>query len=125
MQKPDTEEIILKALYAEAIHHGDFNEVTAQRLDMESRDFGWALYVLQMRGLIEGCKFQPPHPSTPGAVMGVIRRNLTLTAKGFEQVENDMGVGNTGERLEGLWRFFRDIGVSVFAEQIWAWMQKI
>ena len=25
MQKPDTEEIILKALYAEAIHHGDFN----------------------------------------------------------------------------------------------------
>ena len=57
--------------------------------------------------------------------MGVIRRNLTLTAKGFEQVENDMGSGNTGERLEGLWRFFRDIGVSVLAEQIWAWMQKM
>lgn len=125
MRKPNDEEIILKALYAEAIHHGDFNEVTAYKLDMDKREFGWSLYVLQLRGLIEGCKFQPPNPSSPKALMGVIRDNLALTAKGFEQVESGMSAGDTGAQLEMLWHFFRDIGVSVFAEQIWAWIQAL
>ena len=69
-------ERVLLALYAEALSCGSFAEVTAKTMGMESGEFGWTLYALQMRGLIEGCRFQPPQPDSPGALMGVLRNAL-------------------------------------------------
>ena len=118
MQKPDTEEIILKALYAEALMHGDFNEVTCSYLCVEHRDFCWALYVLQMRGLIEGCVFH-----ALGGGMDADRQALRLTPRGFEKIESDDETDDAYGRLKSLHQFFRAGGVSRAAERIARWMQ--
>ena len=62
----DDWEKTLLALYAGAVSGAGFNDVRAEELGIAPEKFGWVLYILQMRGLIEGCVFQPPHPGDQG-----------------------------------------------------------
>lgn len=112
----------LLALYAEAIHGGSFAEVTAGALNMEKGEFGWTLYQLQMRGMIEGCKFQPPEPGSAGNLMGVIRSGLLLTPKGFETAEAMTAEETDAGRLNRLWSALRDVGCGVMANIIYGWL---
>lgn len=116
-------QMVLLALYAEAIHCGSFAEVTAGTMEMESRTFGWTLYVLQMRGLIEGCRFQPPQPGEPGQLMGVLRDGLLLTPAGFQAAEAMLGEHQTtSERLHAVWALLRDVGCGLMANVVYAWL---
>ena len=119
----DNWQIVLLALYAEAIHGGSFAEVTAAALDMGKSDFGWTLYQLQMRGMIEGCRFQPPAPDSPGSVMGVIRGGLLLTPRGFETAEAMTEEQSDKGRLMKLWRLLRDVGCGAMANLIYSWLE--
>lgn len=116
------EEKILVALYAEAIHCGNFNEVNRTTMGMESREFGWALYILQMRGLIAGCAFQPPAPGSAENLMGVIRDALILTPEGFRRAEEHF-CGSTERKFHKIWGFLRDAGCQIFAEIVMRWME--
>jgi hypothetical protein len=115
MRKLDPEEIILKMLYAEAIRHGAFYHVTAKSLGIERGEFGKALWVLQMRGLIEGCQF-----SQEGVMED--RDGLLLTAKGFEKIESTLGSTNNYECLERLREYFNDNGEHELADRIAEWL---
>ena len=123
MEKLEGWQLILLALYAEAIHCGSFAEVTAAAMGMPGNEFGWTLYHLQMRGLIEGCRFQPPHPGTPGNLMGTLRDNLMLTPQGFQTAEALLADRRTtAERLHAVWATLRDVGVGVMANIVYAWL---
>ena len=123
MRKREKWEMILLALYAEAIHCGSFAEVTAGTMDMTSGEFGWMLYQLQMRGMIEGCKFQPPNPCAPGCLMGVLRDGLMLTPLGFQTAEAWLGTTSPPACLHALWEILRDAGCGVMASVIYQWIQ--
>ena len=123
MKKPEKWQLVLLALYAEAIHCGSFAEVTSRTMGMEPGEFGWTLYNLQMRGLIAGCTFQPPHPDTPGNVMGLIRDSLMLTPEGFRLAERLLGAGKTEDQaLHGIWCVLRDAGCGVMANIVHGWL---
>lgn len=113
----------LLALYAEALHCGSFAEVNRVSLGMEKCEFGWTLYLLQMRGLIEGCAFQPPKPDAAGRVMGVIRDGLLLTPRGFDMAEKMLKPGRAAEALHEIWLLLRDAGASVMAAMIYEWLE--
>lgn len=123
MRKYEKWELILLALYAEAIHCGSFAEVTAKTMDMASGEFGWMLYQLQMRGMIEGCRFQPPDPCAPGSLMGVLRDGLMLTPQGFQAAEAQLEKANSTARLHALWEILRDAGCGVMASIVYGWLQ--
>lgn len=123
MQKREKWELILLALYAEAIHCGSFAEVTAKTMDMASGEFGWTLYQLQMRGMIEDCRFHPPDPCAPGNLMGVMRDGLMLTPQGFQAAEAQLGKANSTARLHALWEILRDTGCGVMASIVYGWLQ--
>lgn len=149
MQKREKWELVLLALYAEAIGCGSFAEVTAKTMDMGGGEFGWTLYALQMRGLITGCRFQPPQPSSAGNLMGVLRDGLMLTPQGFQQAEalldgalcsnfqfdrsgreatwNPGGIPTsrktTAARLHAVWEILRDTGCAVMASVVYSWLQ--
>lgn len=123
MRKREKWELILLALYGEAIHCGSFAEVTAKTMDMESGEFGWTLYQLQMRGMIEGCRFQPPNPCAPGGLMGVLRDGLMLTPQGFQTAEAWLGKTGCSASLHALWEILRDTGCGVMAAVVYQWLQ--
>ena len=149
MRKREKWELILLALYAEAIHCGSFAEVTAGTMDMTSGEFGWMLYQLQNKvenpirfssrcatadgriedssaapgGMIEGCKFQPPNPCAPGCLMGVLRDGLMLTPLGFQTAEAWLGTTSLSACLRALWEILRDAGCGVMASVIYQWIQ--
>ena len=124
MQKREKWELVLLALYAEAIGCGSFAEVTARTMDIGGGEFGWTLYALQMRGLITGCRFQPPQPSSAGNLMGVLRDGLMLTPQGFQQAETLLsGRGTTAARLHAVWEILRDTGCAVMASVVYGWLQ--
>lgn len=116
-------ELILLALYAEAIHCGSFAEVTAKTMEMGSGEFGWMLYQLQMRGLIEGCRFQPPSPAAPGCLMGVLRDGLMLTPQGFQTAEGMLRQDSAAARLRSVWTILRDAGCTLMASVVYGWLQ--
>ena len=117
-------ERVLLALYAEALSCGSFAEVTAKTMGMESGEFGWTLYALQMRGLIEGCRFQPPQPDSPGALMGVLSNALLLTPQGFQRAEALLaGRETAAARLHAVWELLRDTGCAVMASIVYSWLQ--
>ena len=126
--KIEKADAILLALYAGALHGEGFSGVTAAAMETEKRDFGWALYVLQMRGWISGCVFQPPGPGDRERLMGVIRDNLQLTPEGFKRAE-EMAAERapakgraTGLLLQGAFELLRDIGCGVMANTIYNWL---
>lgn len=124
MQKREKWELVLLALYAEAIGCGSFAEVTAKTMDMGGGEFGWTLYALQMRGLITGCRFQPPQPSSAGNLMGVLRDGLMLTPQGFQQAEALLSDRKTtAARLHAVWEILRDTGCAVMASVVYSWLQ--
>lgn len=123
MRKLEKWELILLALYGEAIHCGSFAEVTAKTMGMESGEFGWTLYVLQMRELVSGCRFLPPSPSTPNGLMGVLREGLMLTPQGFQTAEARLNGTGSIARLHGIWEILRDTGCGVMASIIYGWLQ--
>lgn len=123
MKKREKWQLILAALYAEAIHCGNFAEVNSGTMEMEPGEFSWTLYMMQMRGLIEGCIFQPPRPDSPGNLMGVLRDNLLLTPQGFQMAEAALGRGTDTGRLHAVWDMLRDAGCSVMAEIIYGWIR--
>lgn len=116
-------QLVLMALYAEAISCGSFAEVTAGTMDLPRNEFGWILYTLQMRGLIAGCVFQPPRPDTPGNLMGVLRSNLTMTPQGFQAAEAMLdGEESTIGQLRAIWAILRDVGCGVMANIVYRWI---
>lgn len=115
----------LLALYAEAVRCGSFAEVNRTTLEMEKGEFGWTLYQLQMRGMIEGCTFQPPRPEGAGRIMGVMRDNLLLTPRGFEAAEKLLTEDARGRRdrtLTEIWTMLRDAGAGAMAAMIYSWI---
>lgn len=125
MPKYESWEAVLSALYAQALHFGSFSEVTAASMEMEPRVFGWVLYILQMRGLIEGCVFQPPKPQDAQKLMGVMRDSLALTPKGFEAAEELLpGAGRTWEKLKGIAEILAQAGSTIMAAVITAWLDR-
>lgn len=123
MKKLEKWQIVLLALYAEAIHCGSFAEVTSRTMGMTSGEFGWTLYSLQMRGLIAGCVFQPPHPDTPGNLMGLLRDNLMLTPEGFQTAERLLDAEKTADQmLHAIWCVLRDMGCGVMANIVYGWL---
>lgn len=123
MKEREPWQLVLLALYAEAVHCGSFAEVTAGTMDMPKGEFGWTLYILQMRGLIAGCVFQPPRPGTPGNLMGVLRSSLTLTPQGFQTAEAMLeGEESTAGRLHAVWVLLRDMGCGVMANIVYRWI---
>ena len=115
----------LLALYAEAVRCGSFAEVNRTTLEMEKGEFGWTLYQLQMRGMIEGCTFQPPRPEGAGCIMGVIRDNLLLTPQGFAAAETLLTEDARGRRdrtLTEIWTMLRDAGAGAMAAMIYSWI---
>ena len=123
MKEREQWQLVLLALYAEAIHCGSFAEVTAGTMGISKSEFGWTLYLLQMRGLIAGCAFQPPRPNTPGNLMGVLRSNLTLTPQGFQSAEAMLeGDESTVGRLHAVWELLRDMGCGVMANIVYRWI---
>lgn len=123
MRELEKWELVLLALYGEAIHCGSFAEVTAKTMEMESGAFGWTLYALQMRGLISGCRFLPPHPDAPGKIIGVLREGLMLTPQGFQMAEARFGETSSAARLHRIWEILRDTGCGVMASIIYGWLQ--
>lgn len=124
MREREKWQLVLLALYAEALHCGSFAEVTAGTMEIPKGEFGWTLYALQMRGLIAGCAFQPPRPNTPGNLMGVLRSHLALTPWGFQvaegtlEQEDDDSVG----RLHAIWEILRDAGCGIMANIVYRWI---
>lgn len=117
-------ETLLMALYAEALRGGSFAEVTSASMGFSKSEFGWTLYQLQMRGLIEGCVFQPPNPDSPGSIMGVIRNRLLLTPKGFQKGdEMTADAERTDEKLMIVWRILRDVGCGIMANIVYSWIE--
>lgn len=106
------------ALYGEAISAGNFCEVNKESMDMEARVFGWTLYVLQMEGYIQGCKFQPPTLTTPGDLMGVIRSGLTLTPEGFAEAKKLLSGNDTPSRLMEIIKILADAGAQGIAQYL-------
>ena len=124
----DKTDAVLLALYAGALHASGFADVTAHRMEMEKREFGWTLYILQMRGWIEGCVFQPPKPGSRDKLMGVLRDELTLTTVGFQRAEALAKEANPehGETihalLDGAFRLLENIGCGLMANFIYQWL---
>lgn len=123
MRELEKWELVLLALYGEAIHCGSFAEVTAKTMGMESGVFGWTLYVLQMRGMIEGCRFLPPNPGAPDGLMSVLRDGLMLTPQGFQMAEARLGETNSAAILHRIWEILRDTGCGVMASILYGWLQ--
>lgn len=87
-RKPDPREIVLIALYAEHLKpDGDFNNVRAKRLNMDSRAFLWALMQLRTEELIGGVSWIPPGTMNPDKVSSLLRDNLHLLHAGYEEAE--------------------------------------
>ena len=125
MPKYEPWEAVLAALYAQAVHFGSFAEVTAASMEMEPRVFGWVLYILQMRGLIEGCVFQPPRPQDPQKLMGVMRDALALTPKGFDAAEALLpGAGRTWEQLREIASILAQAGSGAMAAIVQRWLDQ-
>ncbi len=129
--KPEIEkhEAVLLALYAQALHGGAFCEVTRVQMEMDANEFTWALYVLQMRGWVCGCAFQPPNPSAKERVMGVLRDALMLTPEGFSRAEalaraavGTDGHLTSGMMLHGVWNLLSNIGCGIMANVIYSWI---
>lgn len=78
---------LLVALYGGVMGFDGYDSITAERMEMDKLEFGWSLYILQLRGMITGCVFQPPRPGRKEKLMGVIRDNLALTPEGFRRAE--------------------------------------
>lgn len=121
----DDWEKTLLALYAGAVSGAGFNDVLAEELGIAPGKFGWVLYILQMRGLIEGCVFQPPHPGDQGQVMGVVRTGLMLTPRGFDRVEAMLEAQRDRGRLREVGRLLMDVGCSVMSDLIYGWMSAV
>ena len=116
-------QLVLLALYAEAISCGSFAEVTAGTMDIPENEFGRILYTLQVYGLIAGCVFQPPRPDTPGNLMGVLRHNLTMTPQGFQAAEAMLeGEESAIGQLRAVWTILRDMGCGVMANIVYRWI---
>ena len=103
----DNWELTLLALYAGAVSGMGFNDVTARWMEIPEQEFGWTLYIMQMRGVIEGCLFQPPRPGDPDQPMKVNRDALILTPKGFERAEAMLAAQSDGERLDEIYRLMK------------------
>ena len=91
-------------------------------MEMEPGEFGWTLYQLQMRGMIAGCKFQPPQPGAPGCLMGVLRDGLMLTPQGFQAAEAMLDRDSDAARLHAVWEILRDVGSGVMASIVYGWL---
>lgn len=120
---------VLLALYAQALHGGSFSEVTRVQMEMEPGEFAWALYILQMRGMIGGCVFQPPRPASKDKIMGVLRDDLLLTPDGFNRAESlaKTAAGNdsqltSGILLQGVWNLLANVGCGLMASAIYSWI---
>lgn len=114
----DKWESVLLALYASAIGGRGFRDVDSKTMEMDSNEFGWTLYVLQMRGMIEGCKFQPARPGEKGQLLGVMRDNLLLTPKGFEKAEEMLTEQNDDGRLREARTILENVGCGIMANII-------
>ena len=119
---------MLEALYAFTLNGDGFDALTADRMGQTPQAFGWSLYVMQLRGWIAGCKFQPPAPGSPDKLMGVIRSGLTLTEAGFKEAEalareRQPEHGRSIKRLtEGAWLILKDIGCGIMANYVSRWI---
>ena len=111
----DKWETVLLALYASVVGGHGFNDVEHLSMGMTENEFGWTLYILQMRGMIEGCKFKPPRPDDKDHMMGVIRSGLLLTPKGFEKAEEMLQAQNDAGRLREVRDILLDVGSQVMA----------
>lgn len=127
--KIEKHEAVLLALYAQALHSGAFAEVTRVQMEMDANEFAWALYILQMRGWICGCVFQPPNPSSKERIMGVLRDALMLTPEGFSHAEAlaKAAIGTdvrlpSDMMLHGVWNLMTNIGCSMMASLIYSWI---
>ena len=118
----DNWKLMLLALYAGAVSGRGFNEVTAMEMELSEREFNWTLYVMQMRGVIEGCVFTPPRPRDKEQLMQVGRTELMLTPKGFEKVEAMLGAQSDGERLDEIRRLMGAAGKTEIARIIYNWI---
>lgn len=124
----DKSDALLLALYAGTLHCTGFDDVTASRMEMEKREFGWTLYILQMRGWIAGCVFQPPKPGSKDKLMGVLRDGLMLTPEGFQHAEalakeaNPEHGGTVAALLDGAFRALEGVGCGVMANFVFRWI---
>ncbi len=114
----DKWESVLIALYASALSGHGFNDVNAVSMGMQKGAFGWTLYILQMRGMIEGCKFQPPKQGEPDDRIGVARGALLLTPKGFEKAEEMLTEQSDSARLTEARSILANIGCGIMANII-------
>lgn len=123
MNRYEKWQLILLALYAEALRCGSFCEVTAKTMEMDGGVFGWTLYKLQMKGMIEGCRFIPPAPGRPGRTMEALRDGLLLTAEGFRAAEKMLGEGGAeAGQLRAAWEILRDAGCGIMAGIAYEWI---
>lgn len=118
----DSWEKILLALYAGVISGHGFGDVDYLSMEMTKNEFGWTLYILQMRGLIEGCKFQPPRPDDKEHLIGVSRTGLLLTPKGFEKAEEMLTAENDAGRLREVRDAMINIGCGIIANVLSKYM---
>ena len=114
----DKWESVLLALYAGAVSGHGFSDVERLSMEMSENEFGWTLYILQMRGMTEGCRFQPPRPEDREHLMGVIRSGLMLTPKGFEKAEELLTAENDAGRLREMSDILLNIGCGVMANLV-------
>lgn len=119
-EHPDTPDKILLALYAGVIHGSGFGDVYAGSMNVSKSEFNWSLYILQMRGLIEGCKFQPA--GLCGRELRTQREGLLLTPKGFEKVESELESACASERLHEIAKILSADEGTRMAETICRWL---
>lgn len=118
----DSWEITLIALYASAITGKGFYQVTEDRLPLRGPGLNWTLYILQMRGMIEGCEFEPPTPGDKDQIMSVERRGMLLTPKGFETAEGMLNQDCDSERLHKAHELLRLARCPQMAELVYSWL---
>ena len=118
----DNWELTLITLFACAVKGKGFYEVTADRLPLKGPGLNWTLYILQMRCMIEGCRFEPPSPGDKDSIIPVERRGLMLTPKGFETAEALLGQDSDSERLHKAHKLLSLAKCYEMADLVYNWL---
>ena len=115
-RKPENKDVVLLALYSEYTKDiGDFDRIRAATLDMDSKEFLWAMMKLQAEGLISGFTWIPPGEMNPTNVRAANRKYLALTATGVTASEEMLELAGKAqtEKLLKLAEFFGKLGFEI------------
>lgn len=115
---------ILLALYTCPLMYRGFGDVETVVMEMDPNTFDWSLYILQMRGLISGCDFDPDVPEGYRTIK-VNREKLLLTPEGFMKAEGMLEAKTSGEQLEEIKKILTESGFNRYAKDILKYQELI